>query len=255
MYGTAAKLLAAWRELAGPNVSSPRPWTAGLVPGNPRWSFRGTRGDRAPVLLHHGFLIEGNGIWGRSGIADSLRRAERQLLQLDEHALREVSPAHALGHDPNLLLADTLAAVVDLSGADEVDVVASGEGSVPALILALNDDRVRHLVLLDPSLSGAEIEDHTLHLNEQSGPTLTEIDLGLECRHPDVQLSHPAPSVRWHLDWVFAPTLVLTAGNCLSSATQIEESLPRATMETFAESSLAILDPRCADTIAWYLAS
>lgn len=204
------------------------------------------------MLLHQGFLVECNSVWFKWGIADALGASGRQALLIRSHALHKVTRAHALGHDSALLLAEVLAMALDQSGEQEVDVVATADGTVPALIFAMNDSRLRRLVLLDPSLDNATLHGGLLHTDEPPGPTIAEIDLGLPCEHGGFEPVEPALDLRLHLDWVLAPTLVLTGVNHRHDATQLMAALPRATLDT-TETSLALFDPRSAGAMAWFL--
>lgn len=218
----------------------------------PRWYRHGLRSDAPPVLLHQGFLVECNSVWFKWGIADALRASGRQALLIRSHALHKVSRAHALGHDTALLLAEMLALVADQSGEQEVDVVATADGTVPALIFAMNDSRLRRLVLLDPSLDNATVHSGLLHTGEPPGPTIAELDLGLPCEHGEYERVEPAPDVLLHLDWALVPTLVLTGVDHRDDAGKLIAALPRATLQT-TETSLALFDPRTAGSMAWFL--
>jgi len=234
-------------------LSTSRPWTVGISLEPPHWYRHGSRSDATPVLLHQGFLVESNSVWFKWGVADALGASGRQALLIRSHALHKVSRAHALGHDTALLLAEMLAIIVDQSGEQEIDVVATADGTVPALIFAMNDSRLRRLVLLDPSLENATLHSGLLHTEEPPGPTIAELDLGLPCDHVGFDPVRPAPEVLQHLDWVLAPTLVLTGVNHRHDATRLMTALPRATLDT-TETSLALFDPRSAGSIAWFLA-
>jgi pimeloyl-ACP methyl ester carboxylesterase len=104
-----------------------------------------------PVLLHHGFLIDFNSLWHRSGVVQQLATDGPEVVLIIEHFLREAGDAHAFGHGTVLLLAEALADVIDELQRPSVDIVAAGAGVAPALVAAANDDRIRRLVLADPA--------------------------------------------------------------------------------------------------------
>ena len=62
-----------------------------------------------PVLLHHGFLIDFNSLWHRSGVVQQLATDGLEVVRIIEHFLREAGDAHAFGHGTVLLLAEALA--------------------------------------------------------------------------------------------------------------------------------------------------
>jgi hypothetical protein len=62
-------------------------------------------GPGVPVLLHHGFLVEFNSLWHRSGVVRQLVSDGLEVVLIVEHFLREAGDAHAFGHDTALLLA------------------------------------------------------------------------------------------------------------------------------------------------------
>jgi hypothetical protein len=56
-----------------------------------------------PVLLHHGFLVDFNSLWHRSGVVRRLVGDGLEVVLIVEHFLREAGDAHAFGHDAVLL--------------------------------------------------------------------------------------------------------------------------------------------------------
>ncbi len=161
-----------------------------------------------PVLLHQGFMIETGHVWQR--FADALRAAGRPVIMLEEHYLRTIDSAHALGHDPDLALAESLAGAIDDCADHAVDVVAEGTGVGPALLLALNDSRVRRLVLWRPA--GLGLDDDGMLRPTESEPlqmTDAEVSIGVVCAHTTIDTLTANPSVRLAIADLDIPVLVI----------------------------------------------
>jgi pimeloyl-ACP methyl ester carboxylesterase len=207
-------------------------------------------GSGYPVLLHHGFLIDRNLLWRRAGTIDALVLSGRRVLLIEEHFLRDIDGAHALGHDASLPLGEALSAALDVAGPASIDVIASGAGVAPALILAMNDPRVRRLVLCDPSpinlpaTPGAPIE-----LAEPTGPTETEIDLGVECDHVRIAPARPARGVELQPGRCRVPILLVSAGGQPLAGEAWRDRLPDAELVSLDDDSPSPYDPRFPDLV------
>ena len=207
-----------------------------------------------PVLLHHGFLIDFNSLWHRSGVVQQLAADGLEVVLIVEHFLREAGDAHALGHGTVLLLAEALADVIDELQRPLVDIVAAGTGVAPALIAAANDDRIRRLVLADP----ADVEfgpgRGPLVLDETAGPTLAELDLGAPCIHHRVPPLAPVPGLRLTPESVAAQTLILSAGRHRPATMSLANRLPKVAVMYLEDDDVpATTDPRFAGYVSGFL--
>lgn len=207
-----------------------------------------------PVLLHHGFLIDFNSLWHRSGVVRQLATDGLEVVLIIEHFLREAGDAHAFGHGTVLLLAEALADVIDELQRPLVDIVAAGAGVAPALIAAANDDRIRRLVLADP----ADVEfgpgQGPLVLDETAGPTLAELDLGVPCIHHRVPPLAPVPGLRLTPESVAAQTLILADGRHRLATMSLANRLPRVAIRYLEDDDVpATVDPRFAGYVSGFL--
>jgi pimeloyl-ACP methyl ester carboxylesterase len=186
-----------------------RPWAPQLA-GLPAARAQADQAvsDTRPVLLHQGFMIETGHVWRR--FADALRVANRPVITLEEHYLRTIDSAHALGHDPDLALAQSLAGALDEFGVESVDVVGEGTGAAAALLLAMNDSRVRRLVLWRPA--GLNLDEKGALLPTADSPlqmTYAEASIGVVCAHAAIETITPSPWVRCALSDIDIPVLVI----------------------------------------------
>jgi pimeloyl-ACP methyl ester carboxylesterase len=231
-----------------------RPWTRGPRLSLPRWEHLGEGEHDPPILLHQGFLIDSNAIWRKSGVIQRLAADRRAVVLLLEHSLREAGEAHALGHDSALLLAETLADVLDGVGADQIDLVAASDGVAGALVLAMNDDRVRRLVLVDPFDDHLDPVTGFRPTSRLEGPTLIELELGITCQHGQFEAREPLAGLRLELGWIMAPTKVVTNDDHLEAAKALVEFLPRASLSHFQDDTApSLYDPRCPGTLSRFL--
>lgn len=190
-------------------TGTPRPWSPGLSHLRPvRLHLEPSAAHDPLVLLHQGFLIETAHVWRQ--LANALRAAGREPATLDEHYLRTIDSAHALGHDPDLALAQSLAGAIDDAGARAVDLVAEGTGAGPALLLALNDPRVRRVVLWRPARVGVDT-DGALTPSETSPREMTdaEVSIGVLCAHSQIDVLRPNADVRLALADLDVPVLII----------------------------------------------
>lgn len=212
------------------------PWTAaGYVLRTPRYARLEAGQVAVPVLLHHGFLIDGNAPWYCSGLVRQLQEGGRDVVLVTEHHVRRVDDARAFGHACDLLLAETLALVVDSLGVPEIDVVAYGAGCAPALIAAANDGRIRRLALRGVAsvpLAGSGLKASVAPAADWSA-TAAELDLGLRCQHGRVAPLRPARAIRMGLRDVAAETLLIGTGGDGPAVRRLAEVLPRATSGTW----------------------
>ncbi|WP_320783217.1 alpha/beta hydrolase [Streptomyces sp. CRN 30] len=112
-------------------------------------AYKVWEGDAAlpPVLLHHGFIASGATNWEVPGIVAALTGAGRRVVTVDARG----HGASGKPHDPasygEARMARDVTALLDLLGADRVDLVGYSMGAVVALLTAVRDRRVRRLVV------------------------------------------------------------------------------------------------------------
>jgi hypothetical protein len=232
---------------AVPAPRFPLPWGPSLVGLRPPRIIRlGPTGAprRTPVLVHSGFLIAEHHIWHASRLIPDLRRAGHEIILLEEHHVHELGPAHALGHRVDLALAQTLSMALDLVADPFVDLLTAGAGTVPALILALNDERVRRLALADPveTLVGA---DGRIDLEGHDAPTDVEMSLGVDCGHASLPSVAPAPGLRLRLASLSSPVLIVANRRHRQAARDLAAALPRGTgLQLDDDDAPVVYDPR-----------
>jgi pimeloyl-ACP methyl ester carboxylesterase len=207
-----------------------------------------------PVLLHHGFLVEFNSLWHRSGVVRRLVSDGLEVVLIVEHFLREAGDAHAFGHDTALLLAETLADVIDELQRPAVDIVAAKAGVAPAVVAAANNDRVRRLVLADPESIEFGPRRGPLIVDEPDGPTLAELDLRIPCTHYGMPHLAPVPSLRLMPEAVSAQTLILSGGRHRRVAESLASRLLKAAVMYLEDDDVpATVDPRFAGYVSGFL--
>ncbi len=107
----------------------------------------GTAGERPPVLLHHGFIANAEINWVRPGIVTALTQAGRQVFALDARG----HGASGKPHDPAFYgeakMVRDLRQLIDLIGAEQVDLVGYSMGAIVSLSTASQDARIRRLVV------------------------------------------------------------------------------------------------------------
>ncbi|WP_165310742.1 hypothetical protein [Microbacterium protaetiae] len=191
------------------STGTPRPWSPTLSHLRPaRLHVEPGDADEPPVLLHHGFLIETAHVWRQ--FAAALHTGGRSSASVEEHYLRTIDSAHALGHDPDLALAQSLAAALDAWPATGIDVAAEGTGAGPALLLALNDARVRRVVLWRPA--GVVLDDQGRLAPAEATPlemTDAEVSIGVTCTHAEIETLRPTDAVQGDISRISIPVLII----------------------------------------------
>jgi pimeloyl-ACP methyl ester carboxylesterase len=107
----------------------------------------GEQASLPPVVLHHGFVADAHANWVLPGVVSALVAAGRHVVAPDARGHgRSEKP-----HDPDCYgeqrMARDLAALLEVIGAGQVDLVGYSMGAVVALIFASDDERVRRLVV------------------------------------------------------------------------------------------------------------
>ncbi|MEH3054905.1 MAG: alpha/beta fold hydrolase [Patulibacter minatonensis] len=102
--------------------------------------------DLPPVVLLHGFGVDAQSTWGGPGVVDGLADAGRRTLTIDARGHGESDqPADAARYgEPRMAL--DVRELVDELGFEAYDLVGYSMGAITALLVAVDDSRVRRLV-------------------------------------------------------------------------------------------------------------
>jgi pimeloyl-ACP methyl ester carboxylesterase len=107
----------------------------------------GEQASLPPVVLHHGFVADANANWVLPGVVGALVAAGRHVVAPDArgHGSSEKP------HDPRFYgeqrMARDLDVLLEVIGAEQIDLVGYSMGAVVALIFASEEERVRRLVV------------------------------------------------------------------------------------------------------------
>ncbi|MFB9451491.1 alpha/beta hydrolase [Dactylosporangium vinaceum] len=119
-----------------------------------RW---GTPGDRPPVVLHHGFVVDAVANFESPGVVAALVAAGREVIAPDARG----HGGSGKPHDPALYgearMARDLSQLLDHLRVTELDLVGYSMGGVVSAIFATHDRRVRRLVLSGVGAGLAEL--------------------------------------------------------------------------------------------------
>jgi len=107
----------------------------------------GEQTDLPRVVLHHGFVVDANANWVASGIVDALLSAGRSVLAPDARGHGQSGKPHDRGSYGEQRMAKDLAALLDVCGEPQIDLVGYSMGAIVSLIFASEDKRVRRLVV------------------------------------------------------------------------------------------------------------
>jgi pimeloyl-ACP methyl ester carboxylesterase len=100
-----------------------------------------------PVVLHHGFVADANSNWHAPGVVDALLGAGRRVIAPDARGHGHSEKPHDPARYGEQRMARDLAVLLDVIGAEEVDLVGYSMGAIVALIYASGGERVRRLVV------------------------------------------------------------------------------------------------------------
>jgi pimeloyl-ACP methyl ester carboxylesterase len=113
--------------------------------------------SRPPVVLHHGFVANAQANWVLTGVVDALLAAGRAVLAPDARGHGDSDKPHDPARYGEQLMARDLARLLEVVGAEEVDLVGYSMGAIVALIYASGGEsperlrqaagRVRRLVV------------------------------------------------------------------------------------------------------------
>jgi pimeloyl-ACP methyl ester carboxylesterase len=106
-----------------------------------------------PVVLHHGFVVDANANWVAPGVVDALLAAGRRVIAPDARGHGRSEKPHDPARYGEQRMARDLAALLNVVGAPEVDLVGYSMGAIVALIYASGGEhaeghrRVRRLAV------------------------------------------------------------------------------------------------------------
>jgi len=100
-----------------------------------------------PVVLHHGFVADAKSNWQAPGVVDVLLGAGRRVIAPDARGHGRSEKPHDPARYGEQRMARDLAVLLDVIGAEEVDLVGYSMGAIVALIYASGGERVRRLVV------------------------------------------------------------------------------------------------------------
>jgi pimeloyl-ACP methyl ester carboxylesterase len=100
-----------------------------------------------PVVLHHGFVVDANANWVAPGVVDALTGAGRRVIAPDARGHGRSGKPHDPTSYGEQRMARDLAALLEVSGEPQIDLVGYSMGAIVSLIFASEDQRVRRLVV------------------------------------------------------------------------------------------------------------
>jgi pimeloyl-ACP methyl ester carboxylesterase len=100
-----------------------------------------------PVVLHHGFVADAHLNWVGPGIVAALVEAGRQVVALDARGHGRSGKPHDPARYGERAMARDLRMLIDITGAAEVDLVGYSMGAIVSLIAAVDEPRLRYLVV------------------------------------------------------------------------------------------------------------
>ncbi|MCU1391197.1 MAG: hypothetical protein JWL72_4535 [Ilumatobacteraceae bacterium] len=107
----------------------------------------GSDTSRPPVLLHHGFAANANLNWVLPGVVAALTDSGRRVVALDARGHGRSDHPHDPAFYGEAKMAADVAALADVLGVDEFDLVGYSMGAIVALVVGSTEPRVRRLVI------------------------------------------------------------------------------------------------------------
>ncbi|NDZ96917.1 alpha/beta hydrolase [Streptomyces sp. SID6673] len=116
--------------------------------GDPPAGNSGGNGPgRPPVALQHGFASSGAQNWMAAGLVDALVAQGRQVIVVDARGHGESDKPHDPGRYGEGRMARDLVELFDSLDIAELDLVGYSMGAIVALLTAVQDNRIRRLVV------------------------------------------------------------------------------------------------------------
>lgn len=239
------------------------------------WAW-GEPGDSPPVVLHHGFVAHARANWEAPGVVDALLDAGRHVVGPDARGHGDSQKPHDPAAYGEQRMARDLAALIDVIGAPQIDLVGYSMGAVVALLFAAEDERVRRLIVGGVGSGIVEcggVDRRSLDndaiiaaLQAEDPETLTERDarsfrqladaLGAD-REALVAQARSIHRGGVALERIDIPALVLAGAEdpVAIRPEVLSETLPHATLQLLVGDHMsALTDPRFATSIVEFLA-
>jgi pimeloyl-ACP methyl ester carboxylesterase len=103
--------------------------------------------DLPPVLLHHGFIANGQTNWVLPGIVGALTGTGRRVVAIDARGHGHSGKPHDPAVYGETRMAQDVITLLDLLKIEQVDVAGYSMGAIVSLILATRDPRLRRLAI------------------------------------------------------------------------------------------------------------
>jgi pimeloyl-ACP methyl ester carboxylesterase len=100
-----------------------------------------------PIVLHHGFVVDADLNWNGTGVVAALEPTGRRVFAPDARGHGRSGKPHDPASYGEAKMAEDLAGLFDVIGADEIDLVGYSMGAVVSLIAASQDTRIRRLAV------------------------------------------------------------------------------------------------------------
>ncbi|WP_238007200.1 alpha/beta hydrolase [Dactylosporangium sp. AC04546] len=167
----------------------------------------GAPGDRPPVVLHHGFIVDATANFVAPGVAGALVAAGRHVIAPDARGHGASGKPHDTARYGEARMARDLGALLDHLDVERADLVGYSMGAVVSAIFAASTpDRVRRLVLSGVGAAVAELGG----LDTRAMPPAEVTAVLLTESRPAVEAS-PAKAFRQLADAVGADRVALAA--------------------------------------------
>jgi pimeloyl-ACP methyl ester carboxylesterase len=239
------------------------------------WTW-GRTTDFPPVVLHHGFVAHARANWEVPGVVEALLSAGRRVIGPDARGHGDSQKPHDPAAYGEQRMARDLAALTDVLGAAQIDLVGYSMGAVVALLFAAEDARVRRLIV--GGVGSGIIECGGVDRRALANDAIIE---ALRVEDPDTLAVRGARAFRQladalgsdrealvaqarsihrggvELERIDVPALVLAgAEDPLAIRPQVlAEALPHGTLQLLAGDHMsALADPRFATSIVEFLA-
>jgi pimeloyl-ACP methyl ester carboxylesterase len=105
------------------------------------------RSPSPAVVLHHGFVADANANWVAPGVVEALLTAGRRVIAPDARGHGASEKPHDPARYGEDRMARDLGVLLDVVGAEEVDLVGYSMGAIVSLIYASGGERVRRLAV------------------------------------------------------------------------------------------------------------
>jgi pimeloyl-ACP methyl ester carboxylesterase len=239
------------------------------------WTW-GEKTDAPPVVLHHGFVAHARANWEAPGVVDALLSAGHQVIGPDARGHGDSQKPHDPAVYGEQRMARDLAALIDVIGSAQIDLVGYSMGAVVALLFAADDARVRRLIV--GGVGSGIIECGGVDRRALANDAIIE---ALQAEDPDTLIVPGARAFRQladalgsdrdalvaqarsihrggvALEQIDVPALVLAGEeDPLAIRPQVlAEALPHGTLQLLAGDHMsALADPRFATSIVEFLA-